>query len=135
MARFPHDRYATALNDIVVEPLRAFHFGDHQRAGITPEHVAGKDHEQFVAPKYVTLLVDGADPVSVAVIGDTDIGFFFSDLIDQQRQIFRHRRVWMMEREIAIGNASKLPHLAAQVAENRRGYRAADAASGIDNDI
>ena len=56
--------------------------------GIALEHVAGKQHQQLIAPENIALLVHGADAVGVAVVGDAQIGFLLFHLVDQHARDF-----------------------------------------------
>src|SRR5581483_5328130 len=74
MTGFPHDGAAAVAGDIVVHALRAFDIADDRGAGAFAEDRAGEDNHQLIAPHDSAILVDRADPVGIAVIGDTDFG-------------------------------------------------------------
>ncbi len=70
VARLPHDRLAAVLRDVVVERLRALHLADDRRARLLLQHRAREEDHQLVAPEDVALVVDHADAIGVAVVGD-----------------------------------------------------------------
>jgi len=83
VARLPHDRPAAVLLDLVEKPLRAFDLGDDRGAWAAFENIPGEKNQKLVAPEDISLFIDGADAVGVAVVSDPEIRLFRFDLFDQ----------------------------------------------------
>jgi hypothetical protein len=73
VAGLPHQRGAAQFGDAVEQRLARLHIGDDGGAGLGPQHRFGEDAEQLVAPDDAALAVDRAEPIAVAVKGETEV--------------------------------------------------------------
>ena len=96
VAGFVHDWIATEFLQLVVHDLGAFHFPDECSAGLSGKDLAAEDEQQHIAVDHVAVLIDRAYTIRVAIEGNAQLCFLFTDRLDQVREIRRHSGVGMM---------------------------------------
>src|SRR5947207_8045137 len=103
MPGLPHYGLAAVFFDIVEQRLRTLDLGDHRRARPFGQYRAGKEHHQLITPAATARFIQHADPISIAVERESDIGVVGSNGLDQIEQVFCDRWVGMMIRKTGIG--------------------------------
>jgi hypothetical protein len=93
VAGLPHDAAAAPRRDVVVERGRALHLADDGRAGVLGEHGPREEDHELVAPEDVPLLVHGAEPVGVAVVGHAQVGAGLGTFAFRCVEVALHRGV------------------------------------------
>src|SRR5512139_3215734 len=134
MSCLPHDRRAAPPPDIIIEALGTLDLGYEGSSWTPGQDLAGKDNEKAVAEDHPTLLVDDADAVTVAVVGDSDIEPLAPDKGGEIAEIFQHRGVRLMVRKGPVRFAVEVMDLASQAAEERESHRPAHGVSGVQAD-
>ena len=118
--RLPHDPAPAVLRDIVIQPLRTFHLGDDDRAGLPREDVACEHDEHLVAPIDPPAAVDEADAIGVTVERDADVGAVLLHRRDEVGDVLRQRRIGVVVREPPIRIAEDRVRLASHRLEDAR---------------
>jgi len=83
MSGLPHQRLSTIIFDILKEEVGTFDFTYYFRSRLVLEDISGKNGQELISVKYMTLIIDYADSIPVTVQSDTKISLAFFDCIDK----------------------------------------------------
>ena len=121
--------------DVVHQHLRGLDVEDDLGPRMADQQVAGQEREQQVRLVPPALLVDDADAVRVAVVGEPHVGADLGDLGHQVAHVLLHLRIRQVVGEAAVGLAVELDHLAAEPAQELGGEDARDAVARVDHHL
>src|SRR5689334_6641326 len=102
MTRLIHDGITAKLPQLVVHDLRALHFAYKRGPWLTRENFPTEDKHQHVAVYNLSMLVDSANAVGIAVERDPKIRVVLANGVPQVLEVCRNGRIWMMIGEITI---------------------------------
>src|SRR5512138_3096101 len=133
--RLPHDRAAAALRDVVVEREGALHLADDRGARHLGEERAREEDHELVAPEDVPLLVDRADAIGVAVVGDPDVRLRLEHLRLQVLEVLLDGGIRVVVREPAVHLDEERHDLDPERLEERHRDDAARPVPRVDDDL
>src|SRR6266702_53327 len=133
--RLPHDGPAAAAGDVVEERHGALHLGHDRGARILLQQRAREEDHEPIAPEDVPLLVDRADPVGVAVVGDAQVGLHLPHLPLQRLEVLLDGRVGVVVRKAPVHLDEERDHLEAQRREERHRHDPARPVAGVDHHL
>jgi len=102
MAGFPHDRLATKPSDFIIKKVGSLDFGNDGCPWMRGKQVAGKNDHQLISPDYVASFIHRSQPISIAIVGQSNFRPAFSDCRHQIFQRFGERWVRMVMRKMTI---------------------------------
>ena len=98
------------------------------------QQIAREEGQDQIGLVAVAALVDDADAVGVAVVGDAEVGAQLDDLRLQVDDVARVLGVGQVVGEAPVGLAVELDHVAADAAQQLGRVEAGDAVAGVDDD-
>ncbi len=112
MPGLPHNRPGTGFRERGGQQRRALDVKDH-RHSVTEaaDCIAAEDDQQLITEDRGGLLVDGSDPVAVAVEGNPQLGSVLTHRLLQVDQILQYGGVRMVVREGAVTLREERHHL------------------------
>ena len=114
MAGFVHQGHAAGRFNFRRQALRAFHVKQNRAARYAGQHVAREQHHLPVRVDVLSVLGHDAQPVAIAVKGQTQLSIGVFQRIDQIVQVFRFAGVRMVVGKVAIHFAEQLGYFATQ---------------------
>ena len=135
MAGLPHAGRAAMLADPRREVARALHVVDDLGARLARQHVLREQHQLPVGIDDAAVRRDHAEPVAVAVEGESQFGPLPAHRGDEVAEVLRLRGIGVMVGEAAVDVAVELDDLAAEPAIEFPRGRAGDAVAAIDRDL
>ena len=106
MPRHPHNRLASGRTNGIRQRLRTLHVEDD---GLpfsgAREDITRVQNEDMIAPDNLTVAIDQANAIGIAIERNAKIGFVFTHSLDTINEVFRNRGVGMVvgKRAIAFG--------------------------------
>src|SRR6185437_1994494 len=132
--RLPHHRYAARLLNRIWQRLRALHVEDYRCVLHASKDIARIQEQQIISPDDVTVPLNDADPVSVAVERNAEIVAALVHLVDEIFEILRNGRVRMVVGKRAVTFAEHARDFDTELCEQLWCDEATDAVTGIDRD-
>ena len=135
VAGLPHQRRAAERRNSVEQHLRRLHIGDDRRAGEFVEHRFGQNGENLVAPDHPALPVDRADPVTVAVEGQSEIELLLGDEALEIGEVRFFGGIGMMVGKFAVDIGEQQMMLTRQELDELLDDRARNTVAGVPADL
>jgi hypothetical protein len=135
MAGFPDHRLAAARLNPGRQMAGGFDVVNDGGGRVLLQHFCGEQQQLAIRVDDVAVLSDHTEAVAVAVKGQADFGVAVLQCGNQVREVFRHRRVWMMVGEMAIDFAEQFLDFAADSFVKFLRIGASDPVAAIDGDL
>ncbi len=135
VADLAHHRFAAEAGDFGFEDARVADREHDRRALVAREHVFREHEDDRIGRVDVSFLVDEAEAVAVAVVGEAHVRFFLDDGFLQLLERRALARVGGVVRERAVRFDVELDHLRARFAQRFAVHRSCHAVAAVHDDL